>query len=116
MNLSRQIAAAIVASLLFGCGTISNVNSMNGPVMGAVFTVRPRPFGGVVNDLTWPFETDPAALPWALPMYIIDLPMSIVGDVLTLPTIRERQIEFDKHRESTADHADRNSDTTSESS
>jgi hypothetical protein len=49
-------------------------------------------------------------------MYIIDLPMSIVGDVLTLPTIRERQIEFDKHSESTADHADRNSDTTSESS
>jgi uncharacterized protein YceK len=112
MSFNRQIVTAFAASLLCGCGTISNVNSMNGPpVMGQVYTMRPRAFGGVLNDLEWPSES-----PWLVwPFYIMDLPISLVADVATLPTIRERQIEFDRHCESPANAPATNPDAMPES-
>jgi uncharacterized protein YceK len=54
-----------------GCGTLANLDGREYPLMGMPGQIMPRPFGGVARDVKW--------------MFILDLPLSLIGDVVTLP-------------------------------
>ena len=55
-----------------GCGTLMNQNGIGG---------RTRPYGGVRNDFLIMAEK-----PAVIPVFVVDLPFSIVGDTLCLPS------------------------------
>ena len=58
-----------------GCGTLLNQNGIGG---------RTRPYGGVRNDFLIMAEK-----PAVIPVFVVDLPLSIVGDTLWLiPDLR----------------------------
>ena len=62
-----------------GCGTMFNVTGHEVMLLG------PReqpivPFGGVANDVQWMSRGPGAVIPAAL-----DMPLSLVGDIVTLP-------------------------------
>ncbi|MDB5307823.1 MAG: hypothetical protein JWO38_2025 [Gemmataceae bacterium] len=78
MSLRPTALTGIVLGSLFlsGCGTACNV--------GTVYSERPRVFGGVPEDLTALFQGDN----WLVcHVAIVDLPLSIVGDLFTLPWV-----------------------------
>ena len=55
-----------------GCGTLLNQNAIGN---------RTRPYGGVRNDFLLMAEE-----PATIPIFVVDLPLSFVGDTLCLPT------------------------------
>ncbi len=84
--------------ILMGCGTTANMKGSNMAIMGGG-EIEPWPFGGVANDLRWvggiakscinpeDFESIPIGLTLGCYYGLIDLPLSLVGDVITLPFI-----------------------------
>lgn len=79
MRTWRIWAAAAVAPVLGGCGTMSNLTDQAPAV---------RAYGGVQRDwmvLKMAQEDDSGILWGAIPSLAIDLPLSVVGDTLTLP-------------------------------
>ena len=80
----------VVAMSLFmvssGCGTLANLNGQSYPLMGG--TEPTRPFGGVRRDVRW---VSSVAAPYNL-MFVADFPVSLAGDIVTLP------ISFQRHR------------------
>jgi uncharacterized protein YceK len=105
------IPALALSLLLSGCGTIANIHGMDGPLMGEADTVRPRAFGGAANDLEWVCDTY-----WPVkPFWILDLPSSLIGDVITLLEIRQLQREWDqRHSDDAAKPDGQNSDAASQ--
>lgn len=77
----RLLLFGCVLSSLAGCGTMANMQGKNLPALDAGGQYEPRPFGGVRNDLRWTYHGN------GLILGIIDLPFSIVGDVVTLPKV-----------------------------
>ena len=76
----RLAAAWIGASLLVtGCGTMANIDGRKYPLIGARDQVPPAPFGGMDRDLRW--------ISSGGVVFIIDLPLSLVGDIVTLPKV-----------------------------
>jgi uncharacterized protein YceK len=70
---------AVVASC--GCGTMANVKGRRLPSPGPSGQEVSRPFGGVRRDIEWlQSEKAPGNL-----LYAADLPLSLVGDIVTLP-------------------------------
>jgi uncharacterized protein YceK len=70
---------AIVTSC--GCGTMANVEGRRLPTPGPSGQEVSRPFGGVRKDIEWLHsEQSPGNL-----KYVADLPLSLVGDIVTLP-------------------------------
>ncbi len=72
------IAVAVIP-FLGGCGTLSNVTDQAPAV---------RAYGGVQRD--WEVlkmaQEDDSGIMWAfVPSLVVDLPLSVVGDTLTLP-------------------------------
>jgi len=76
-----------------GCGTMRNMDgrtTYNGP---KTEWTPPTPFGGVANDARWLSETvcdveEVLDVPGAVigcAFILVDMPLSIVGDVVTLP-------------------------------
>lgn len=88
----RLLVIAISTVFFAGCGTISNKYGMDGFIMGEAAKVRPRIFGGVADDLEWTRD----AYWLAKPLCLLDIPASLVGDVLTLPAIHQWQRDFDE--------------------
>ena len=76
--MTRALACGLVACALTGCGTVANLHSsgdreMYGGVRQAVGDIRRGP------DVT-------VAAPWvAWPMMVANVPLSAVGDTVTLP-------------------------------
>ncbi len=72
--------SAAIASC--GCGTMANIDGRRFPKEGLPGEVVAKPFGGVRRDVEWiKSGTAPSNL-----KYVADLPLSVVGDILTLPT------------------------------
>jgi uncharacterized protein YceK len=70
---------AVVA--LSGCGTMANIEGRRLPSPGPSGQEVSRPFGGVRKDIEWLHsEKAPGNL-----KYAADLPLSLVGDIVTLP-------------------------------
>jgi uncharacterized protein YceK len=91
----RFIVGTVAACLTSGCGTLANLDGMDAPLMSQIDVARPRAFGGTANDFRWTRDCD-----WPIkPFFILDLPASLVADVITLPEVRKRRLEWDKRRE-----------------
>jgi hypothetical protein len=67
-----------------GCGTVHNLDGNPMPIRGGPGDVRPTPFGGVFNDLKWSVGALLGA-PTLVPFFLADVPLSLVGDAVTLP-------------------------------
>jgi uncharacterized protein YceK len=89
----RQPAAliglgAVLACAACGCGTMANMDGRDALV--GLPSRPPVPFGGVANDMAWmtrgnlspPEKFDRA---FTTSIALLDLPFSLVGDVITLP-------------------------------
>jgi hypothetical protein len=66
-----------------GCGTLANMNGSKYPIMDFPNQYRPVPFGGVGRDIWWictEAPQEPAKF-----TFVGDIPLSLVGDVVTLP-------------------------------
>ncbi|HET6574993.1 MAG TPA: hypothetical protein VFG68_15410 [Fimbriiglobus sp.] len=94
----RWIPVLLVAPLLTGCGTLANMDGRSFALMGP--PDRPtRVFGGVANDIRWVGEQAERVVepddPWCIPISfasagyfgLVDLPLSLVGDIVTLPKV-----------------------------
>jgi uncharacterized protein YceK len=64
-----------------GCGTMANLEGRPHPWPGQAGQDPPKPFGGVRKDVGWIKTT---GIPGNL-MFVADLPVSLVGDLVTLP-------------------------------
>ncbi len=64
-----------------GCGTIANLEGRPHPWPGQAGQDLPKPFGGVKKDVGW-IKT--SGVPGNL-MFVADIPISLVGDLVTLP-------------------------------
>jgi hypothetical protein len=76
------LTTAVAMSLFMvssGCGTLANLNGQSYPLMGG--TEPTRPFGGVRRDMRW---ISSVTVPYNL-MFVADLPVSMAGDIATLP-------------------------------
>ncbi len=64
-----------------GCGTIANIEGRRLPAPSPAGQEVSKPFGGVRRDIEWVKSLDsPGNL-----AYVADLPLSLVGDLVTLP-------------------------------
>lgn len=77
--MSFLILTAVVAS--GGCGTMANVHGQRLPPPSAAGQEVTRPFGGVRRDIEWVQSDDVPNHLW----YAADLPLSLIGDLVTLP-------------------------------
>jgi len=87
MRRLNVIIAAILLFVVSGCGTIYNVTGHE-PWLVGLPPERPIDlFGGLDNDLRWMARgTAPnSSAPLAVVAAAIDMPFSLVGDVVTLP-------------------------------
>lgn len=69
---------------LCGCGTVSNIQGTNYPMMEEPGQYPTTPFGGVERDVRHMKETR-AWSPLAVVFHLTDMPFSFAGDVVTLP-------------------------------
>ena len=90
MILSRLILGAVLASIICGCGTMANLDGRTFPLMGRR-EERPGAFGGVRRDIGW---VSSLAVPFNL-LFAVDVPVSFVADVVTLPQVRYEQVRWD---------------------
>ena len=82
---------AIVIGLLLpvgaaGCGTSANLRGHDKPGFNRMppFNYDPAPFGGVSKDIEWASSISI--------VFVLDLPFSLLGDILTLPwTVGEQK-------------------------
>jgi uncharacterized protein YceK len=64
-----------------GCGTMANLDGRQLPPPSPPRQAVTTPFGGVRRDIEWAKSTEsPGNL-----RYVADLPLSLVGDLVTLP-------------------------------
>ena len=75
---SLALTAVLTSS---GCGTMANIEGRQLPPPSPAGQEICRPFGGVRRDIAW---AKSAASPGNL-KYVADLPLSLVGDLVTLP-------------------------------
>jgi uncharacterized protein YceK len=95
MPKSVLVVLLAVVATASGCGTMANMHAANG-------SMPPRPFGGLATD----FE----AIGKGDALGIIDLPGSLIGDVVTLPEVLYAN-QVEKRREADPDTGDRRSRT-----
>ena len=79
-KLMRYLALSTVLTST-GCGTMANIDGRRLPPPSPAGQELTRPFGGVRRDIEWlKSEKSPSNL-----KYVADLPLSLVGDLVTLP-------------------------------
>jgi uncharacterized protein YceK len=84
---------ATAVSLLGGCGTVFNLASKDpeiygGPQKDFQFMMTPRNGGATQAVAVWPLPSGSAstgAPAWLFPLVLADIPLSFIGDTLTLP-------------------------------
>jgi hypothetical protein len=84
-SMSRQKVLGYLALSWFltscGCGTMANIEGRRLPAPSPPGQEVSRPFGGVRRDIEWVKSLDsPGNL-----AYVADLPLSLIGDLVTLP-------------------------------
>ena len=96
--MSRRLLVLLAAPLLTGCGTMSNMQGKSFALIGPRDR-ESRAFGGVANDVRWVGEQAERVVspddPWSIPTNLtlacyfglVDLPLSLVGDIVTLPKV-----------------------------
>jgi hypothetical protein len=83
-----------------GCGTMSNLDGKPQTVWSGPPTSVPSPFGGVVNDCKTIEASAGTALGWIeIPVLVCDLPISLGGDVLTLPRVLAMRQEWEQAKQ-----------------
>jgi hypothetical protein len=87
MILGLMMLATVFAAS--GCGTMANMRGKKAPMLSHVGVEEPRPFGGVGRDIRWVASLK---FPYNL-MYVADIPLSFIGDVVTLPRSLRRKPE-----------------------
>lgn len=90
----RLTPFAIAACLLCGCGTMANLDGRRYALISRSDEVRPKILGGVQKDIGWIASGNPVG-----PIFVLDLPASLVGDVITLSSVREAQTRWDEKKE-----------------
>lgn len=78
---------AMLLSTSSGCGTVANLKGEEPWLLGPAPQRQMTPFGGVDNDLRWMARgIEPDVIePGPIVAGAIDLPLSLAGDLLTLP-------------------------------
>lgn len=99
MVLVRLILGAVTASLLCGCGTMANLEGRRLPLISMPGQERPKVFGGVQKDFDWATTVrDPITVMPLNLLFVADLPISLVADIVTMPEVRREQIKWDDTR------------------
>jgi hypothetical protein len=75
------LLALLAVSASTGCGTMANLEGRPHPWQSQIGQDPPTPFGGVRKDVGWIKST---GIPGNL-LFMADLPISLVGDLVTLP-------------------------------
>jgi uncharacterized protein YceK len=104
--MSSKLTLALMLTGLTGCGTMANLDGREYALISLPGQVKPRPFGGVARDAEWmlglrgrdtgatdasratpgvPSVRDTLALIAIEGFFVVDLPFSLVGDIVTLP-------------------------------
>ncbi len=102
-NYAMVILAAMLVGTNSGCGTLVNLAGKDDSLINysqAVEEVRkperpPYPFGGVANDLAW---LNGAVQPIGVIGCVVDVPLSLAGDFITLPLTICRYLSIDRTR------------------
>lgn len=84
MHQPTVIAVLALSAALSGCGTMVNITNSSG-------SVPPKPFGGVGHDLD--------ALAKGDFVCGLDIPASLIGDVITLPDVLIENADFKRTSE-----------------
>jgi uncharacterized protein YceK len=84
MHQPAVIAILALSAALCGCGTMVNITNSSG-------SVPPKPFGGVGHDLDALFAGDFVCG--------LDIPASLIGDVVTLPDVLIENADFKRTSE-----------------
>jgi uncharacterized protein YceK len=87
MHVYSKLAAAALACLVSGCGTFVNTYWCYPCGGGNGLPEQFRVYGGIRNDVQMLREvkhSDPCTLAIA-PLIVLDMPLSLVADTLTLP-------------------------------
>jgi len=85
------LAVTLLALAGSGCGTQANLDGRALPLISTPGEIKPMPFGGVVRDAQWvhhvaTFDPEhPVAGALCSTIFVLDMPFSLVGDVVTLP-------------------------------
>ena len=79
-TLRAWLAASSLAFCLSGCGTVINVLQPNGP---CPIYDQPEIYGGLRLHFMGPMWN--SSPPWGLLFFLVDSPLSLVGDTITLP-------------------------------
>ena len=79
----RMMAIFACLSVAGGCGTCANLEGKNLPALAPGKQYEPVAFGGVRNDIRWCHSISL--------LFLLDLPLSIAGDVITLPLLKKQQ-------------------------
>lgn len=108
MLAARLGMTAAAALLLCGCGTSANLHGQRLAFLSTPDEYRPRIFGGVANDFGW---TGSVAW-WSKPIFVLDFPVSLVADIVTIPEVREKQAQWDKRHETEEVEPSRPEDTS----
>jgi uncharacterized protein YceK len=101
MRLAMLLCAGAILAGASGCGTMVNmVDPMFGGFPDKPSHAEKQIYGGVVNDFDviggavyWKSDYAPTARPFAVVVGLIDLPLSLVADTITLPWTVAHQIE-----------------------
>src|ERR1043166_267560 len=85
---SLKLLIAITLLAVCGCGTLENTMAFNikslAPPLDPVQSPRFAPFGGVAKDVEW---VRTANQPIDVIDSVVDMPFSLVGDLVTLPWV-----------------------------
>ncbi len=83
MSIERVMGKIALFAVLTtsGCGTMANIDGRRLPPPGPAGQEVTRPFGGIRRDIEW---VKSVRAPGNL-LYVADLPLSLVGDLVTLP-------------------------------
>ena len=82
--LMRKVLGCLALSAVAtscGCGTMANIEGRRLPSPSPAGQEVSRPFGGVRRDIEWAQSDDVPNHLW----YAADLPLSLIGDLVTLP-------------------------------
>jgi hypothetical protein len=82
-----KVLTLILTICTAGCGTIANLAGEEPWLMGPAPKRETAPFGGVDNDVRWMARGAPpnAWEPVCIVAAALDMPLSVAGDMLTLP-------------------------------
>ena len=95
--MSRSWMVDFIVALPFlagsGCGTMANLDGRQLALISMPGVVEPQPFGGVARDAQWVVNAatgvpeHPVGSILCSTVFVLDMPFSLVGDIVTLPKV-----------------------------